>query len=166
MKSNYNLYLQLLLLLLISGALSFNLVAKPATPTRPIQRIPSTATILQRTAMTSSKLFGGLKRLENSNLFSTEDPVEPEETEASKEVQAPSDTTKDDEDEARGITRTVLLTVPLFCKFVIVLMIKFVTDLIVFPLLWLYKLAGVVKRRILRLFGKGGLSEEKVNGSS
>ena len=165
MKSNQNLYPQLLVLLLISGALSFNLVAKPAAPTRPIQRILSTATI-QRTAMTSSKLFGGLKRLENSSLFSTEDPVEPEETEASKEVQSPSDTTKDDDDEARGITRTVLLTVPLFCKFVIVLMIKFVTDLIVFPLLWLYKLAGVVKRRILRLFGKGGLSEEKVNGSS
>ena len=33
--------------------------------------------------------------------------------------------------------------------------IKFVTDLIVFPLLWLYRLARLTKRKFLKMIGKG-----------
>ncbi len=74
-----------------------------------------------------------------------------------------SDDDDDGSDEKRSITKTVLLTVPLFCKFVIVLLIKFVTDLIVFPLLFLYRLAGTAKRYLLK---KLGLFKkiDKVNG--
>jgi hypothetical protein len=43
--------------------------------------------------------------------------------------------------------------VPLFCKFCIVLLVKFLTDLVVYPLLWLYRLAHLTKNRILKLFG-------------
>lgn len=52
-----------------------------------------------------------------------------------------------------GITHTLLLAVPLFCKFAIVLAIKFLTDLVVFPLLFLYKGCRLAKRRIFALFG-------------
>jgi hypothetical protein len=42
--------------------------------------------------------------------------------------------------------------------------IKFATDLVVFPLLWLYRLARITKRRMLRLLGRGpgkGNNKEK-----
>jgi hypothetical protein len=61
----------------------------------------------------------------------------------------------DDEVSSSGVTRTLLLAVPLFCKFVLVLMIKFVTDLIVYPLLLLYRGARITKRRVLRMFNGG-----------
>jgi hypothetical protein len=60
--------------------------------------------------------------------------------------------------------KTVVLAVPLFCKFVIVLVIKFLTDLVVFPLLLLYRLARLTKRRILNFFQSKG--DGNVNGSS
>jgi hypothetical protein len=62
---------------------------------------------------------------------------------------------EDDEVSSSGVTRTLLLAVPLFCKFVLVLMIKFVTDLIVYPLLLLYRGARITKRRVLRMFNGG-----------
>jgi hypothetical protein len=69
-----------------------------------------------------------------------------------------------EKDKASGsLMRTLLLAVPLFCKFVIVLMIKFLTDLVVYPLLFLYRLARLTKRRILALFKK---DDGAVNGSS
>jgi hypothetical protein len=61
--------------------------------------------------------------------------------------------------------KTAALALPLFCKFVIVLVIKFLTDLVVYPLLLLYRLARLTKRRILGLFSSKG-KDEKVNGSS
>jgi hypothetical protein len=60
-------------------------------------------------------------------------------------------------------TRTVLLTVPLFLKFVVVLIIKFLTDLIVFPALFLYRIAHNAKRKVLNLFGN---SSTKPNGET
>ena len=73
----------------------------------------------------------------------------------------------DDEVSSSGVTRTLLLAVPLFCKFVLVLMIKFVTDLIVYPLLLLYRGARITKRRVLRMLSGGSGSESgrtSVNG--
>lgn len=64
-------------------------------------------------------------------------------------------------DESGKPTRKgVLLAVPLFCKFVIVICLKIATDLIVFPLLILYRLARLTKRKFLSLIGKGGSSDE------
>jgi hypothetical protein len=62
-----------------------------------------------------------------------------------------------------GVTRTVLLAVPLFCKFAIVLFIKFLTDVIVFPLLFLYRMARLSKRKLLRLFSN---ENNHLNGDS
>ncbi len=49
-----------------------------------------------------------------------------------------------------SVTRTFLLAVPLFFKFVIVLLIKFLTDLVVFPLLFLYRLLRLAFQSITR----------------
>lgn len=54
-----------------------------------------------------------------------------------------------------GITRALFLAVPLMLKFAIVLVIKFLTDLVVFPLLLAYRFARLTKRKILLLFGGG-----------
>jgi hypothetical protein len=61
--------------------------------------------------------------------------------------------------------KTAALALPLFFKFVIVLVIKFSTDLIVYPLLMLYRFARLTKRRILRLF-RSKDKDGNVNGSS
>lgn len=68
---------------------------------------------------------------------------------------------ENNEMEKLGFTRAVLLAVPLFCKFIIVLLIKFLTDLVVFPLLILYRLARLTKRRVLAIFGKGDKNAKK-----
>lgn len=48
----------------------------------------------------------------------------------------------------------VILMFPLFCKFMVVLMIKFLTDMVVYPSLFLYRLVRRGKRKLLNLIGK------------
>jgi hypothetical protein len=55
-----------------------------------------------------------------------------------------------------GIARTILVAIPLMCKFCLVLIIKFMTDLVVFPLLFLYRIARLSKRKLLQMFGRAG----------
>jgi len=54
---------------------------------------------------------------------------------------------------------------PLVCKFMVVLLIKFLTDLVVYPSLLLYRLARRTKRRIIDLFGSR-VSSIKPNGTA
>jgi hypothetical protein len=70
----------------------------------------------------------------------------------------------DNASETPSSAKNALLTVPLFIKFFIVLVIKAVTDLVVYPVLLLWRLAHNVKRRILGLFRKGG--KTKTNGEA
>jgi hypothetical protein len=75
------------------------------------------------------------------------------------------------------LVRTLALALPLLIKFVIVLLIKFATDLVVIPMLLLYRLARRTKRRALAMIGKGStpdgqtksgtaeIENAKVNGS-
>ena len=95
-----------------------------------------------------------------------DDSKEPDETEIQNVESSKEKKEKDSEGESKGVTRTVLLTVPLFCKFVVVLLLKFVTDLIVFPLLFLYRLAGIGKRRFFKMIGKESDTREKTNGET
>ena len=62
-----------------------------------------------------------------------------------------------------GLLRTLLLAVPLFCKFCIVLAIKFATDLVVYPFLFAYRLARQTKKRIKEKFFT---KEEEPNGAA
>lgn len=101
-----------------------------------------------------------------SPLFSASPEESEEQKSASAEVvpKTPSPTETEEVDSSRGMTATILLAVPLFLKFVIVLLIKFATDLVVFPLLWTYRLARMTKRRVYKLFKKD--SDMPVNGGS
>ena len=86
------------------------------------------------------------------------DAGEPDEIETAA-VEVVSEEPDESKSERSTLMKTVLLTVPLFCKFVIVLLIKFATDLIVYPLLFLYRLFSIGKRRILKLFEGVGKSK-------
>ena len=59
----------------------------------------------------------------------------------------------DDSRNTGGLTKTLILAVPLFFKFAIVLFIKFLTDLVVFPVLFFWRGCQVAKLRVLSLFG-------------
>jgi hypothetical protein len=61
----------------------------------------------------------------------------------------------DEQNKKRNTTMTVILTIPLFIKFFAVLCIKFLTDAVVFPSLFLYRLLRKTKRKIISLFQQG-----------
>jgi len=58
----------------------------------------------------------------------------------------------------------MLFTVPLFFKFIAVLCIKFLTDAVVFPSLFLYRLLRRIKRKTISFFQQDGSS--KPNGAT
>eukprot|EP00980_Cylindrotheca_fusiformis_P005584 scaffold1184_cov132-Cylindrotheca_fusiformis.AAC.5 len=109
----------------------------------------------------ASHLFGNT-RPRSLRIYMKDDPKDPDDTETQNVEEIKKGDGKKVEEKR---TRTVLLTIPLFCKFVIVLLIKFVTDLIVFPLLFLYRLVGLGKRKFLNAIGKGD-KHEKTNGEA
>ena len=86
-----------------------------------------------------------------------------------KSVSVPGGGGGKDESRRYGFSPTLIPT--LLFKFAIVLCIKFATDVIVFPSLFLYRLARLGKRKIVRgfnnLFGSGdGGINVRVNGDS
>ena len=79
----------------------------------------------------------------------------------------------ENKDNSNGFSLILIPT--LLFKFTIVLLVKFATDIVVFPSLWLYRLARLLKRKFIRglrkMFGgsgsgKNGSMEEVVNGDS
>eukprot|EP00531_Pseudo-nitzschia_arenysensis_P019612 CAMPEP_0116135076 /NCGR_PEP_ID=MMETSP0329-20121206/10997_1 /TAXON_ID=697910 /ORGANISM="Pseudo-nitzschia arenysensis, Strain B593" /LENGTH=139 /DNA_ID=CAMNT_0003629851 /DNA_START=218 /DNA_END=637 /DNA_ORIENTATION=- len=77
---------------------------------------------------------------------------------------------KENGDEASNTQKSnVILVLPLFCKFLVVLMIKFLTDLVVYPSLLLFRLAKKTKRKIIATFDRisfgSTASSFKPNGS-
>ena len=58
---------------------------------------------------------------------------------------------------SNGKMTALIMAPPLLVKFVILLVVKFVTDLIVFPLLWTYRLAKRVKKVV---FGRKASVED------
>ncbi|KAL3801139.1 hypothetical protein ACHAW5_011087 [Stephanodiscus triporus] len=77
-----------------------------------------------------------------------------------------------EKDESRGNNGFALTLIPtLLFKLTIVLLVKFATDIVVFPLLFLYRMARLGKRKVLmgfrKLFGGGdGYTNVEVNGDS
>jgi len=56
----------------------------------------------------------------------------------------------------KSTSTSVLFTVPLFFKFIAVLCIKFLTDAVVFPSLFLYRLLRRIKRKTISFFRQDG----------
>ena len=63
---------------------------------------------------------------------------------------------------------SLILLPTLLLKFTIVLIVKFATDVVVYPLLYLYRWGRMGKKRIVRgirrMFGKGSGEEGEING--
>jgi len=78
--------------------------------------------------------------------------------------------TKANDNNSNGFSLILLPT--LLFKFTMVMLIKFATDIVVFPLLWSYRLIRLCKRKLFRglsrVFGRGGEGslDVKVNGDS
>eukprot|EP00565_Helicotheca_tamesis_P006834 CAMPEP_0185726820 /NCGR_PEP_ID=MMETSP1171-20130828/2680_1 /TAXON_ID=374046 /ORGANISM="Helicotheca tamensis, Strain CCMP826" /LENGTH=92 /DNA_ID=CAMNT_0028395241 /DNA_START=429 /DNA_END=707 /DNA_ORIENTATION=- len=72
-------------------------------------------------------------------LFMTED----DEAEKSDEIEESEEQKK----ERSGFLTALLLAPPLFAKFVIVLLVKFLTDVIVYPFLFLYRAVRRAKNK-------------------
>ena len=107
-------------------------------------------TVSSRTCITISRspLYQRPKRTLQSSLLHSA----PDDTTATTNG-APDEDNEDDEEESRGLLKILFISVPLFCKFCIVLMVKFLTDLVVYPLLILYRLARLTKQRFFKLLG-------------
>merc|ERR1719343_976306 len=78
---------------------------------------------------------------------------------------------KGDETSNKTEKSNVILVFPLFCKFMVVLLIKFLTDLVVYPSLLLYRFMRRMKRKVLEVIGRIPLSGStpasiKPNGSA
>mmetsp|Transcript_33047 Transcript_33047/g.70439 ORF Transcript_33047/g.70439 Transcript_33047/m.70439 type:complete len:196 (-) Transcript_33047:238-825(-) len=77
----------------------------------------------------------------------------------------------DDESSSSSSSGFSLVLLPtLLFKFLVVMCVKFATDVVVFPALWLYRLARLGKRKVVGLFVKsdenGGGGVTKVNGDA
>ena len=94
-----------------------------------------------------------------------EESKEPEELQTKEVVSETEDKKKKAAGKNRSGATTAILTVPLFIKFVGVLVIKFLMDLIVYPLLFVYRILGRIKRKIFGLF-TNSTKEESPNGAA
>jgi hypothetical protein len=109
-----------------------------------------------------SHLFGSRRpKCSSPSLFMTEEPKEPEETETKQEKTISEKDSNSGHEKKRGAVTTALLAVPLVIKFVLVLFIKFLSDAVVFPVLFLSRFAKRIKRKILKFFGK-----DQINGGN
>lgn len=70
------------------------------------------------------------------------------------------------EKERSGLVTALILGPPLLAKFMVVLIVKFLTDIVVFPLLFLYRICKSAKNKVVGLFVKDDIMKgEKVNGN-
>ncbi len=87
-------------------------------------------------------------------------------TTASEVAEATNAQTKSSKKERNGFITALILGPPLIFKFGIVLVVKFLTDLVVFPLLYLYRLCRLAKNKVVGLFVKSDdMKGDKVNGA-
>uniref|UniRef100_A0A7S2S4P8 Uncharacterized protein n=1 Tax=Eucampia antarctica TaxID=49252 RepID=A0A7S2S4P8_9STRA len=61
-----------------------------------------------------------------------------------------------------GFLTALIVGPPLIAKFIIVLLVKFLNDLVVFPLLFLYRAVRLAKNKALKLIGKDDSDEKEV----
>eukprot|EP00555_Chaetoceros_dichaeta_P012923 CAMPEP_0198263108 /NCGR_PEP_ID=MMETSP1447-20131203/11514_1 /TAXON_ID=420782 /ORGANISM="Chaetoceros dichaeta, Strain CCMP1751" /LENGTH=127 /DNA_ID=CAMNT_0043951587 /DNA_START=303 /DNA_END=686 /DNA_ORIENTATION=- len=69
-----------------------------------------------------------------------------------------------------GFVTALILGPPLITKFAIVLLVKFLTDVVVFPFLVFYRFVKLSKNKVVAMFSsssnKDGIKGDDVNGSS
>mmetsp|Transcript_15911 Transcript_15911/g.20200 ORF Transcript_15911/g.20200 Transcript_15911/m.20200 type:complete len:178 (-) Transcript_15911:299-832(-) len=65
-----------------------------------------------------------------------------------------------------GFLTALFLAPPLIAKFGIVILVKIVTDLVVFPLLFLYRLCQTIKSKVVGLVKSDDFKGDKINGAT
>jgi len=116
----------------------------------------------------TSRLFkSGTRVFRPVRLFSSSENLPEKDTEQEEEriEDKESNRLRDDTNDG-GALRMIFLAVPLFCKFVLVLLIKFMTDLVVIPMLFLYRQGQKAKRRLRKMFSRNSIDKTKPNGET
>jgi len=105
--------------------------------------------VIRRMNLSPNKLGAiSVSRYQRTNkgvtLFSNGNGEEDAENVMKKEVSAKT---------SGGMKNALLMGPPLLCKFVVVLVVKFLTDAVVFPLLFLYRFLRLAKNKFFKLLG-------------
>jgi len=146
-------------------ASSFSSLSLRAATTVP-QHGSVTRMMSPRLMSSETTIYGRPQHLHNTRLA-----MAANDDSSDKEVTKAKERGSTDNSESPAQKNNVILMVPLFCKFVVVLLIKFLSDLVVFPTLFVYRLVGRTKRKIIALFqklrpGSSFPSSIKPNGST
>lgn len=131
-------------------ALSFS---SPPSLTTPCSSRYSTSTVTTQSLLSSSESreIAPVMSSIRPQLQSTQLAMSAEDSSSEKEM------TTEQEDGSESTStqnKNAIMMVPLFCKFVVVLMIKFLKDLVVFPTLFVWRLANKLKQKIFGWFDK------------
>ena len=147
-------------------ALSFS---SPTCLTTPSSSRYSTSTMTTQSLRSSSENYGIAHVMPSlrPQLQSTQLAMSAEDSSGEKEVTTEQE---DGSESASTQNKNGIMMVPLFCKFVAVLMIKFLKDLVVFPTLFVWRFANKLKQKIFGWFDKVSFgttaSTFKPNGTS
>jgi hypothetical protein len=174
MKSFAPLYLSLLCVFrIVSDSQGFIIPSKHtkvavgnAALSSPLFRRPiSTISKKSRQLQIPLNVPPSMTKIQMSEEKEEEKPIETTEVSASESDQVEGKKTK--EKERSGFLTALVLGPPLLAKFGIVLLVKFLTDLVVFPLLFLYRIIKSLKNKIVGLFvKKDTMKGDGVNGNS
>jgi len=91
-------------------------------------------------------------------------------TPTSTSTSTTSNSTTPNKKQRSGLITALIMGPPLLAKFGIVLLVKFLTDLVVFPLLFIFRFCKVAKNKVLSIFSFKSNNttingENKINGS-
>mmetsp|Transcript_7666 Transcript_7666/g.11001 ORF Transcript_7666/g.11001 Transcript_7666/m.11001 type:complete len:162 (+) Transcript_7666:81-566(+) len=145
----------MLLTLFASQCVAFGIVGRTGSKSRSAATM-SPLFVRQSDEQRNNRLLLSTERTTTTAMFMAENGAKDDEIENNKN---PAE--EREKAEGFGPLTAALLAVPLVCKFVIVLLIKFMTDLVVYPLLLLYRLARMTKNKFLRLIGKDDKDSNK-----
>lgn len=160
-----------LLLVYTSQAFTIN------TPSSPIPTTCSKSCLFRTAVVSSPTCKLNQKQLRMTSSSSSNDNKDEEaETSSTEIVENKSDvgnkksiaTNSEAVDNRSALFNALVIGPPLIAKFGVVILVKIATDLVVFPLLFLYRFCNMMKKKVVGLFRPKEelLNGEKINGTS
>lgn len=129
----------------------------------------SETSLTNRLRTASLKMSAGEEGAAPDNEASTEVPST-DITTSSTDTEETLEVNTKNKKERSGFVTAMILGPPLITKFAIVLLVKFLTDVVVFPFLIFYRFVKMSKNKVVGLFtsssGKDGINGDDVNGAS
>lgn len=160
-------------LLVYAQAFTINTPSSPTSKTcsqsclfpTPIISSPTFSKLNQKLRMTSVSNSSNDEDEEASAEALSTEKVENKSDPVSREIAA----TNSEADGSRSMLFNALIYgPPLIAKFCVVILVKIITDLVVFPVLFLCRFCNLMKNKVVQLFNPGEelLNGEKINGTS